>query len=278
MPTIDIHDFYPHPLKMRYGGLIAPHNRIKWVLDCNKNEYQKTLASFGEIADPLLDISFHKSNDFDPYWENGFFPMLDTIALFGLLASHPPRRYIEIGSGNSTKVAHFAKKSLSLDFEITSIDPSPRAEINTLCDKVLRKPLQDCDLALFENLQPGDILFFDGSHRVLQNSDNEVLFFEIIPRLKQGVLIHLHDINWPDDYPDEWSNRYYNEQYTLGAMLLYAPELFQVVFPAAYISREISYDATLGKFWKRDGFEKMQKHGCSFWFRKINTNAALNAT
>lgn len=108
-------------------------------------------------------------------------------------------------------------------------------------------------MRIFDDLKRDDILFFDGSHRVLQNSDNQVLFFEVIPRLNENVIVHIHDINWPHDYPDEWCNRFYNEQYILGSMLLYAPEMFEVIFPAAYVSMHIDYKHLFEKIWKRKG-------------------------
>jgi hypothetical protein len=84
-----------------------------------------------------------------------------------------------------------------LPTSITSIDPEPRTDINSLCDRVVRKWLEDCDLSLFDQLEPGDFLFFDGSHRVLTNSHTTVLYLEVIPRIKAGVIIHVHDIHLP---------------------------------------------------------------------------------
>lgn len=275
MAYLHVHDYYPHPIKMRYGKLLPKHGGIDFVLAQNKAVYRKLLEDFSGYMSAFASLPCEKQDETGPYWNNGFLPFLDIVALFGLVATKKPRRYLEVGSGNSTKVTHFARTRLNLDCRITSIDPEPRAEIDALCDKVIRKPLQDCDLSIFDELEPGDILFFDGSHRVLQNSDNQVLFFEIIPRLKPGVLIHIHDINWPNDYPDEWNNRYYSEQYVLGAMLLYAPGMFNVVFPGAYVGNTIQYDDLYGSIWQRPGYEGIQKHGCSFWFEKTAQNDAL---
>lgn len=276
MAYIHIHDFYPHPNRMRYGRILDKHAGINFVLEQGRDEYRSFLekTAVRHLA-RFMALGFAKQDEVTPYWDNGFFPFLDIVALFGLIAERKPKLYVEVGSGNSTKVAEFARKSVPVDFRLISIDPEPRAEIDAICDDVIRRPLQDCDLSVFDQLEAGDILFFDGSHRVLQNSDNEVLFFEIIPRLKPGVLIHIHDINWPYDYPDEWSDRYYNEQYVLGAMLLYAPGMFRIVFPGTYVAETVPYDDLFGGIWKRPGYEGMQKHGCSFWFEKTAQNAAL---
>ncbi len=76
------------------------------------------------------------------------------------------------------------------------------------------------DLALFRELQAGDVLFIDSSHRCFMNSDVTVLFLEVLPNLPPGVLVQVHDIFIPYDYPREWVERYYAEQYLLSCYLL----------------------------------------------------------
>lgn len=278
MKSIEIHDFYPHPTRKRYGGILPEHAGIRTVLDENMSKYSERLEMFARYNKYFREIPLNRVNDVTPYWCNDFFPSLDIISLFGMIAEHRPVRYIEVGSGNSTKVAHYAKTCLSLGMKIISIDPQPRSEVDVLCNHNVRLPLQDCDSSLFNDLSEGDILFFDGSHRVLQNSDNQVLFFEIIPRLKPGVIIHIHDVNWPHDYPEEWTNRYYNEQYVLGAMLMYAPDLWDVLFPGAYITMKFPLVQYFGEIWERPGYKGVQRHGCSFWFRKARSNKAMEST
>ena len=93
--------------------------------------------------------------------------------------------------------------------------------MDAVCDTVIRQPLETLDTAgIIENLQAGDILFVDGSHRCFTNSDVTVVFLEILPRLQPGVLVHFHDILLPYDYPPAWSRRYYSEQYLLACWLL----------------------------------------------------------
>ena len=95
--------------------------------------------------------------------------------------------------------------------------------------------LEDCDLSLFDQLKAGDILFFDGSHRSFTNSDVTVFFLELMPRLKPGVIVHIHDIFLPSDYPPEWERKMYSEQYILAAMLLCPTQPFKVLLPNFYI-------------------------------------------
>ncbi len=81
-------------------------------------------------------------------------------------------------------------------------------------------------------------MFFDGSHRVFSNSDASVFFLEVMPRLKPGVIVHIHDIALPDDYPEIWSRRLYNEQYALAAMLLCGRPPFRILAPIAFLCRD----------------------------------------
>ena len=121
---------------------------------------------------------------------------------------------------------------------IVSVDPEPRASIDALCDDVVRAGLEYSDLSLFNQLEAGDILFFDGSHRTFTNSDVTVFFLEIIPRLKPGITVHIHDIFLPVDYPPEWSRRLYSEQYMLAAMLLCKSSPVKTILPNWYVCND----------------------------------------
>jgi hypothetical protein len=271
--TIEIEDFYPYAFRprRRYGDGEPPHARLDELLARDVVEYEKILKSFIRLSDQFLKIprDFDHSDPSQPAWINGFFPGLDAIALFGLISTRQPHLYIEIGSGNSTKFAKLAKNLKSPLTTIYSIDPSPRAEIDGLCDQVIRQPLEDCPLTLFDTLGRGDILFFDGSHRIFQNSDVTVLFMDVLPRLKKGVLIHLHDIFWPFDYPAEWSKRMYSEQYLIGSLLLYSPQLFEIILPNAYISWRTNLGDAFKAIWDAPHLEGIERHGTSFWFAMV---------
>jgi hypothetical protein len=205
---------------------------------------------------------------------NPFFSALDAISLYGLLGSREPALYFEVGSGNSTKFARRAVSDLHLKTKIISLDPSPRAEIDTLCDRVIRQPLEDVDIALFDELQAGDILFVDNSHRVFQNSDVTVFFLEVLPRLKPGVIVHIHDIFLPFDYPRAWVNRHYSEQYLLATYLLAEYRKLDILLPLAYISRHPITEPLLEAEWEHPTFQRAFAYnrqfagghiGTSFW-------------
>lgn len=269
---VEIEDYYQHNMCRRYGGIVPRHARMESILAAQSEGYEKLIKEFTSFMDQFLTIPLSSSSSTsskEPVWNNGFFPAFDAISLFGLISTLKPRTYFEIGSGHSTRIAAKAKALNSPSTRIVSIDPLPRAEIDELCDEVVRKPLEECDLSVFDNLSDNDILFFDGSHRVLQNSDTEVFFFDILPRLKRNVYIHLHDIFWPFDYPDEWAKRMYSEQYVLGGLLLYAQKNFEIILPNVYISWCTELLDHFRKLWDAPGLQGIGKEGVSFWLKKM---------
>ena len=97
--------------------------------------------------------------------------------------------------------------------------------------------MHDVDPEVFTRLQPGDVLFYDGSHCVRTGSDVNWMFFEILPLLQPGVWIHVHDLFWPRDYWPEWvfdEGLSWNEQYFVQAFLMHNRE-YQVRFSASMI-------------------------------------------
>ncbi|MCS4434561.1 class I SAM-dependent methyltransferase [Aquiflexum gelatinilyticum] len=230
------------------------------------------MEGFLKFRENFLNIpigeSFRKSLK-EPTWINNFIPGLDLISLYGYLVKFNSKLYIEIGSGNSTKIAKRAIEDFSLGTKIISIDPVPRAEINEICNQIIRSPLENIDLSIFNELEAGDILFVDNSHRVFMNSDVTTVFLDIIPQLKKGVIIQVHDIFLPYDYPQEWSTRFYSEQYMLANLILYGQDKIEILFPCFYVSRTKELADTLSPLWQDPYFSKVEKHGGSFWFRKI---------
>jgi hypothetical protein len=190
-----------------------------------------------------------------------------------------PRRYFEIGSGYSTMFARHAITAAGLSTSITSMDPQPRAEIDAICDVRIRSGLENCDLAAFDELGSGDILFYDGSHRCFTNSDVTVFFLEVLPRLPPGVLVHIHDIFLPDDYPEAWNSRLYSEQYLLAAMLLSINPPFKVVLPCYFASLDSEFGAKIDKIFKggEAGFDIPLRYPntgatppTSFWIEELD--------
>jgi hypothetical protein len=231
---------YPVKPSPRYGYGKPPHPEISRILETGRPEYARRLSDFCKLKGYLSQIPNDPSSEaLEPSWAQRNFASLDAVALYGMLVEIRPKRLIEIGSGHSTKFARRAIRDHGLPTHITSIDPEPRAEIDQICDRVIRQPLEEVDLSVFEELQSGDFLFIDSSHRTFTNSDVTVAFFDLLPRLRQGVVVHIHDIFWPYDYPPEWNGRYYSEQYLLGAYLLGGgASNLQILLPNQLIVRD----------------------------------------
>ncbi|MBP2708419.1 class I SAM-dependent methyltransferase [Microbispora sp. RL4-1S] len=263
-PIFIDHPGRPEP---RFGYGRPDHPGVTELLERGRDRYRQRLGRFLTLSDDLASIPVRdRPGGTTPYWDNGWLPPLDALALYGLLVEAAPRRYVEIGSGNSTKFARRAVRRHGLPTSITSIDPAPRAHIDALCDRVVRTPLEQADPAVFAELEAGDVVFLDGSHRVLMGSDVTVFFFEILPLLRPGVLVHLHDILLPRDYPPEWRWRYYSEQYLLAAFLLGGRDRYEVELPGAFVQGDDDLRGLVEPLWRRLGVVHDYLPS-SFWFR-----------
>lgn len=257
---------YPRP---RWGHGKPPNPALYSIIDRNRGDYRELLRRFVDYADDLAAIATKEDPDDPaaPAWINSWIPGLDSTALYCLLAENNPARYYEIGSGNSTKFARRAIADHSLRTTIVSCDPHPRAEIDALCDRVIRRPVEDVDPDIYAELEAGDILFVDNSHRAFMNSDVTVVFLDILPRLAPGVLLQVHDVFLPYDYPPQWIDRYYSEQYVLAAFVLADGTRAEVMLPNFFISTDAELAAILEPLWTRPGMEEVERHGGSFWLR-----------
>lgn len=258
----------------RYGEGQPLHVAIEAALASGRDAYAETLRDIAALVPDLQRIPVHADPEqpLGPHWQNRFLPALDVATLYGMIASRKPRVYCEIGSGNSTRVAALARRQHSPATRIVSIDPAPRADVAGLCDRVERVPLQSCDLALFEVLEPGDIVFLDGSHQVLPSSDVSVFFLEVLPRLQPGVIVEIHDICWPADYPSAWHGRQYSEQYMLAMLLLYARERLRIIAANAWITMQPELTGILAPLWTGHG--GIYPAGSSFWFTIGESNGS----
>lgn len=260
---------YPVEVRQRWGYGQAPHARINALLEANLADFSDLLTQFQALKSDYAAVPADAKTPTAVSWNNGWFSTLDAAALMAFIYLRKPKRYLEIGSGNSTKFARHIIKSRSLSTQVTSIDPQPRAEIDLLCDDILRRPLETLDASRFDTLEQGDILFFDGSHRVFTNSDTTAFFFDILPRLKPGVLVHIHDIYWPDDYPPEWNHRYYSEQYLLGAWLMGGGQRIRVVMPNYFVTRHPSTAPLVAALGIPVTYPGSNTPGVSFWIETV---------
>jgi hypothetical protein len=259
---------YPVRPRPRYGDGKPPHSQLYRLIDMNRIVYRDRLESFLGFKDWLVTLPVKNGGSVEePFWNNGWLEGMDSVALYSLLCLNNPAKYLEVGSGYSTKFARRAIRDHNLRTRITSIDPHPRAEIDAICDTVIRRPLEDVDLAVFDELGPGDILFVDGSHRCLTNSDVSVFFLDILPRLRGGAFVHFHDIFLPYDYPSGWAERYYSEQYLLAVHLLAEGGRCEIVLPNSFVSSEPDLSGILSALWDDPRMHGVARDGSSFWIR-----------
>jgi hypothetical protein len=266
-----IHLEYKVTPKPRYGHGKPAHALLFDLINNNRPLYKDLLESFLKYKERIHEIkdSSNETDENNPTWNNGFLPGLDIVGIYSVIAKYKPTRYIEIGSGNSTKVARKSIIENNLNTEIISIDPFPRANIDHLANKVIREPFENLidNKFIIESLVENDILFIDNSHRVFPNSDAMICFLELLPLLKKGVIVHIHDIYLPFDYPQFMCDRFYNEQYMLAAFILANPEKFKTILPNYFISEDVELAKIISPMWNHPNLTNVEKHGGSFWLQ-----------
>lgn len=132
-------------------------------------------------------------------------PQIDGELLYMMIRDLKPKKYFEVGSGSSTYYAHLAGEKNRQEghpMRIVCIDPFPFKNLNSISSiEIIKKEVQDVDLKLFQQLAQGDVLFIDSTHVLKIDSDVSYLYLEVVPRLKNGVVIHSHDIPFPYNIP-----------------------------------------------------------------------------
>ena len=178
--------------------------------------------------------------------DNLAFSSGDAEMLYGMVRDRKPRRMVEVGAGYTTLLtAQAIEKNRSKDpdykCEFVTIDPYPPDDVLGAggFSRLIREPVQRVAMETFTSLEAGDILFLDSSHVVRIGSDVTHEFLEILPRLNAGVIVHVHDIFLPAEYPREWiheSRYFWNEQYLLRAFLAFN-DRFKVLWPGHHMHR-----------------------------------------
>lgn len=210
------------------------------------------------------------------------FPILDAMIIVLMLRDLKPKQYIEIGSGLSTYYSWLAVSKNGEEghgCDITCIDPFSTGRLWSLPGVAgLERSVQEVELALFERLSSGDVLFIDSTHVLKIGGDVAYLFLEVIPRLKPGVVIHVHDVHFPYNTP------YPAEQYIFRAKWpLYRTEAMLL---QAFLSYNTEYEIMLSAPMLRHyceeflvatipGYQPVKTadydtHYGSLWFRRLD--------
>jgi methyltransferase family protein len=268
------HFYSPIPAKDDIERFLATNHRK--LLACNLPAVDVAEAAQFELLNrltpyyPAVPFQATPTNGLLYHFDNPHYSHTDAIILFCMLNHLHPGRLIEIGSGFST-CAILDTNRLCLDsrMQVTCIEPYPELLRSLVakpekCITIVESKLQDLDLELFDQLCAGDVLFIDSTHVSKLGSDVNRIVFEILPRLRSGVVIHLHDIFFPFEYPGAWllEGRAWNEAYLLRAFLEYNDRFRVLLF--------ISQLQTLHEEWFRENMPAtlVTKGGC-FWMEKV---------
>ena len=219
-------------------GTRPPYAAAEARLAAEQAQFKTVLDWIGEFADGLARIGGEPPPA--PRWEQSWFPPLDAAVAYTLVRRLAPRRIVEVGSGHSTRFLARAVADGGLATSITAIDPAPRADLAGLDIELERCSLQEAGGEVFASLAAGDFLVIDSSHILMPGSDVDLLLGRVLPGLPPGVLVHLHDIFLPDDYPAHWAWRGYNEQ--LGVLPLLEGGRVEVIFASHYVSTRMAGD------------------------------------
>lgn len=247
------------------GGLDGPAYALSPGMD--GFDIASLVSDYAEHAEALARLMTAGVNDTGYVPENGYFDSPDAEALYLMVRRARPRRIVEVGCGNSTRVTRQAILDGAMDTVLTAIDPWPRADIADVVDRFEQAELEQVDPALYSDLAEGDILFIDSSHQVRMSNDVAHLFCRIIPSLASGVLIHVHDVFLPYEYPKRF---FYDcpswaEQYMLHALLQGGG--YDILWPGYYLQQERQDAANALPFLAKGRAQ-------SFWIRKRQAGSA----
>lgn len=266
------HFYSPYPdlkdIKKRAMSLFNQEKRVIPGIDIREKQQLALLSKLGKHGKKLPHTS-KKTKNLRYYFGMHAFSYTDATVLFCIMNEFKPKHIIEIGSGYSSAMM-LDTNELFFDnkIDLTFIEPYPELLLSftrpqdsfTLIDK----PLHKVGNKVFERLEAGDILFIDSTHVSKIGSDVNQLFFEILPLLAKGVIIHIHDVFYPFEYPKKWieEQRAWNEDYMLRAFL-YNNNEFEIMFFNHFMN--IHHKKSLEK-----ALPTTKKNaGGSIWLRKV---------
>lgn len=241
-------------------------------LDLNAAGQLALLEQF-RFAEELLALPEHPGPGIF-HFRNPAYGFGDAEILYDMIRHFRPRRLVEVGSGWSTRLAALALRTNAARdpgyaCRHVCIEPFEQPWLEAFGVEVVRQRVELVDRALFESLQAGDILFIDSSHVVRPQGDVVTEFLEILPTLAPGVLVHVHDVFTPRDYPAEWvlqERRLWTEQYLMEAFLAHNRD-FEVICAVNWLAHNHRDKLAEAAPWlvQHPGLEPG-----AFWFRRVS--------
>lgn len=253
----------------RWGHGRPQHAQLAALIDSHWEATEASLRTIAGFAEPMGRIPGYDGGPAEPAWLNDYLPAIDSAALYAFVASRPLGRYVEVGSGVSTRFVARARRDHGQAFTITSIDPNPRLPLDGISDDVVREPLELADLSLFSSLDANDVVFFDGTHLVFPDGDSVTFFLDVLPRLAPGVLVGIHDVLFPDDYGRGEIDEHWSVQYLLGSALLAGASRWRPVLPGWAISHKPEAHEVLAPLWSQPALRQAERFGSAFWLEVV---------
>jgi hypothetical protein len=234
-------------------------------------DFQLNLLEQFDYNSELIEISKLPENELTYSFNKGPFRSGDAEILFSLVRNKLPKKIVEIGCGHSTLIIQHAinynkKYDPNYECEHICIEPYECLWLNNLKINVIREKVEEMNMELFTSLLENDILFIDSSHIIRPQGDVLFEYLEILPCIKSGVFIHVHDIFSPKDYLNEWKIQgvnFWDEQYLLEAFLSCNSQ-FEIICAVNYLKNNF-YDKLASKC----PFLTQDREPGSFWFKKI---------
>lgn len=197
-------------------------------IDLNETAQVDLMRELAPLWEDIAD-SPREGWRFSSSW---MFSPADATVYYALLRKWKPSRLVEVGSGYTSALALDCSDRHLPDLRKTFIEPYPERLFRLLSKRdrqqteIHAKPVQEVPLEIFDQLQPGDILFVDTDHFTKAGCEVNWLAFNVFPRVRPGVHIHIHDMYWPFEYPAGWlrERRGWNEIYFFRAFLMDNPE------------------------------------------------------
>lgn len=238
-----IRDHYYEP-QFKFSPHFNPGKIRKLSLQLNPHKQISRLQGFAFTEELSGFLQTNPHNEQQYYIQNGSFEQGDADLYYLMIRNTKPKKIIEIGSGYTTLVCLEAiqkNREEGHETELICIEPFEKPWLSTVKDiKLIRKRVEELDPSFFSVLEENDFLFIDSSHII--RPENDVLFeyFELLPQIKKGVIIHVHDIFTPRHYPGLWllkEQRLWNEQYLLEAFLHYNHS-FEILFTLNHLKND----------------------------------------
>lgn len=262
----DVNDYYTPSIFLGHEGIDLHVTEQLARLDAWRGERYQTL--FSQLRqDPEINTGWLGENVGLAELHNGFCPTPDAEIYAAMILDIGPQQIVEVGSGYSTLIARRAIRYAALPTKLTVIDPSPRTEVGSAADEIVNSPAEDSGLD-HRNWAANDILFIDSSHICRSRGDIPFLFCRVIPKLPAGVFVHVHDIFIPYDYPTNYDDECFTEQYLLHC-LLSGSSRYLTILSTHFLSRH--HPGPMQQVFSPKVGASQLYNGASYWFTVVSS-------